>query len=301
MQQQTVAEAITCNGVGLHSGRPAQITIHPAEAGTGIVFVRSDLTHPVEIPVQPGSVSDAQLSTKLGRGDATVDGVEHLLAALYGLGVHNVRITVEGGEIPSMDGSAAPFAFLLRTAGLRAQSQPIEPLRLAAPVEIRQGDRWIRAEPARSFKISYRIDYSHPAIGRQVVRHFTVRPESFEREIAHARTFGFLRDADALRRAGRALGASLENAIVLDDAGVMNPDGLRYPDEFVRHKLLDLIGDLALLGTPLRAHVRVRRGGHTLHAALVGELAQLTAMELPERRAVAQAVPIRAAAGGVRS
>ncbi len=282
VRQRTIADTISCTGVGLHNGQPVSMTLRPAAAGTGIVFVRSDLAHPVEIPVCSAAVWRTELSTKLGRGDAAVDTVEHLLAALCGLSIDNVRIEVDGEEVPGMDGSAASFVFLLRAAGIYEQTEPRTVYRLRRPLEIRDGKRSIRAEPSRSFKISYRVDYDHPAIGRQTIRNLLVNPFRFEREVARARTFGFLRDVEALHGEGRALGASLENTVVLDEAGVVNAEGLRCPDEFVRHKVLDLIGDLALLSVPLQAHVRVERGGHTLHQALVAELTQRIAAEQPE-------------------
>ena len=283
MRQRTIAEVISCTGVGLHSGKPVSMSLRPAPAGTGIVFVRTDLAHPLEIPVCPASVWRSELSTQLGRGDAGVDTVEHLLAALYGLAIDNARIEIEGPEVPGMDGSAASFVFLLRAAGIYEQTEPRPIYRLRRAIEVRDGNRGIRAEPSRSFKVSYRIDYDHPAIGRQALRGLVVNPVRFEREVARARTFGFLRDVERLRSGRRALGASLDNTVVLDDRGVMNPDGLRCPDEFVRHKVLDLIGDLALLGLPIQAHVRVERGGHALHRALVTELAARIAAEQPER------------------
>jgi len=285
VRQRTIAEVISCTGIGLHTGKPVSMSLRPAAAGTGIVFVRTDLAHPVEIPVCPASVWRTELSTKLGRGDSAVDTVEHLLAALYGLAIDNVRVEVEGGEVPGMDGSAASFVFLLRAAGIYEQTEPRSIYRLRRPIEVRDGNRSIRAEPSRSFKVSYRIDYDHPAIHRQSLRNLVVNPLRFEREIARARTFGFLRDVERLRGANRARGASLENTVVLDENGVMNPDGLRCPDEFVRHKVLDLIGDLALLGLPIQAHVRVERGGHALHHALVSQLADRLAAEQPERAA----------------
>lgn len=274
VRQRTLAETISCTGIGLHSGKAAEVTLRPAPVGTGIVFVRSDLAHAIEIPVCPASVTRTELSTQIGRGDATVDTVEHLLAAVYGLGIHNVRIEVDNEEVPGMDGSAAPFVFLIRAAGVYEQADPQEVYRLRRPIEIRDGNRSIRAEAARSLKVSYRVDYDHPAIGRQAVRALPIEAERFERDVARARTFGFVRDVEALRAAGRARGASLDNTVVLDDCSVMNSEGLRCHDEFVRHKILDLIGDLALLGTPIQAHIRVERGGHTLHQALVAELAE---------------------------
>ena len=273
VRQRTIAEKISCTGVGLHTGKPVQLTLHPARAGSGIVFVRTDLPSPIEIPASPASLtSKAHLATTLGRGDVTLDTVEHLLAAAYGLGVDNLRVEVDGPEIPGMDGSAASFVFLIRAAGIYEQSAPRNVLHVARPIEIREGQRRIRIEPGRGFRISYEIDFEHPSIGRQALRDLDLTEATFEREIARARTFGFVGEVDALWRAGRARGASLDNTVVLDATRVLNRDGLRFPDEFVRHKVLDLLGDLALLGVRLEGHVRVERGGHALHQKLVAKL-----------------------------
>ncbi len=291
VRQRTLAETISCTGIGLHSGKTTDVTMRPAPSGTGIVFVRSDLTHAIEIPVAPGSVTRTELSTQIGRGDATVDTVEHLLAALYGLGIDNARVEVNGEEVPGMDGSAAPFVFLIRAAGVYEQAEPRAIYRLRRPIEIKDGDRTIRAEASRTLKVSYRVDYDHPAIGRQTIRSLPVEAARFEREIARARTFGFFRDVETLRAGGRARGASLDNTVVLDDCGVMNAEGLRCDDEFVRHKILDLVGDLALLGMPVQAHIKVERGGHALHQALVAELAQRIERIRPEPHTEAATVP----------
>jgi UDP-3-O-[3-hydroxymyristoyl] N-acetylglucosamine deacetylase len=272
MNQRTIAEKISCTGIGLHSGEPVQLTLCPARAGSGIVFVRTDLTAPVEIPARPGSVTSTQYATTLGRGPATVGTVEHLLAAVYSLGVDNLRIEVDGPEVPVMDGSSASFVFLLRAAGLFEQPAARARLRVQRPFEIRDGDRWIRIEPARELRISYAIDYLHPAIGRQSLADVRVDGDTFEREICRARTFGFLHEVQTLWQLGLARGGNLDNTVVLDEERVLNRDGVRFPDEFVRHKVLDLIGDLALLGMPIEGHVHVERGGHALHQRMLAEL-----------------------------
>ncbi|MDJ0870082.1 MAG: UDP-3-O-acyl-N-acetylglucosamine deacetylase [Myxococcota bacterium] len=272
MRQRTIAEKISCTGIGLHTGKPVQLTLHPAHAGSGIVFVRTDGLHPVEIPARPESLSRTLLATTLGRGDVTIDTVEHLLAALYALGIDNVRVEVDGPEVPGMDGSAASFVFLIRAAGIYEQRAPRRMLRVRRPVEVHEGTRWIRVEPARSLRVSYEVEFDHPVIRRQRVRNLEICDELFEREIARARTFGFVQQVEALWASGRARGASLDNTVVLDERGVLNRDGLRYEDEFVRHKALDLLGDLALIGMPLLGHVRVARGGHELHQRLVAKL-----------------------------
>lgn len=275
MNQHTIAEKVSCTGVGLHGGAPVQLTLQPARANTGVVFVRTDLATPVEIPARPEFVVDTTLATTLGVGEARVGTIEHLLAALRGLGIDNVRVEIDGPEVPVMDGSAASFVFLVRVAGVFEQAAPRRTLRLRKPVEVRDGDRWARFEPsrgARGLRISYDVDFAHPAIGRQGLRGLVVTPESFETELCRARTFGFLREVEALWRMGLGKGGSLDNAVILDDAAVMNPEGLRWSDEFVRHKALDLVGDLSLLGAELEGHVRVHKGGHALHQALVAEV-----------------------------
>ena len=272
MRQHTIAETVSCIGTGLHSGAPVHLTLRPAPVDFGVVFARTDRGRSVEIRAHPSAVTSTRLATTLGCGDATVGTVEHLFSALFGLGIDNVRVEVDGPELPVMDGSAAPFVYLLRSAGIQPQPAARPLLRLRRPLEVRDGERHIRIEPARSFRVSYAVEFDHPVIGRQEYRVDSFHPEHFEREISAARTFGFLQEVRALRRSGFARGASLDNTVVLDDQGVVNPDGLRWPDEFVRHKVLDLFGDLALLGMPVRGHVRVERGGHSLHQKLVAAI-----------------------------
>lgn len=272
MRQQTIAEKVSCTGTGLHSGAPVQLTLRPARADTGIVFVRTDLDPRLEIPARAASVSSTRFATTLQRGDVSVGTVEHLLSACFGLGVDNARIEIDGPELPVMDGSAASFVYLIRSAGLFRQREQRCTLRLRRAIEVRDGERHIRVEPSRAFRVSYAVDFEHPAILRQELALDTIDAARFEREIAGARTFGFLHEVDALRRAGFARGGSLENTVVLNGERVLNPDGLRWPDEFVRHKVLDLFGDLALLGTRMAGHVHVERGGHSLHQRLVSEI-----------------------------
>ncbi|MCC6642689.1 MAG: UDP-3-O-acyl-N-acetylglucosamine deacetylase [Deltaproteobacteria bacterium] len=272
MRQRTIAEKISCTGIGLHSGAPVQLTLHPARLDTGIVFVRSDAGRGAEIPARIDRVGSTQLATTLGHNGSGVGTVEHLLAALYGLGIDNVRIELDGPEVPVMDGSAAPFVFLIRAAGIFEQRGARRVLRVRRPVEVRDGERMARIDPCRGFRISYHIDFRHPAIGRQDLPDFELSEGSFERELSRARTFGFLHEVEALWRAGLGRGGSLDNTIVLDERQVLNPEGLRMADEFVRHKALDLLGDLALLGLPLEGRVRVVRGGHALHQRLMRAL-----------------------------
>jgi UDP-3-O-[3-hydroxymyristoyl] N-acetylglucosamine deacetylase len=271
-QQRTLAERVSCTGVGLHSGAPVRLSLAPARPGSGIVFVRTDRAHPLEIPAQPGAVTSTRLATTLGSGDASVRTVEHLLAALYGLGIDNARVSLDGPELPVMDGSAASFVYLIRSAGVFVQSAPRAVLRVLETIEIDEGGRRIRIEPGRGLSISYTVDFAHPAIGRQQLRIGVLDGERFEREIAPARTFGFLQDVRAMWNAGLARGGSLHNTVLLDEARVINPDGLRWPDEFVRHKVLDLLGDLALLGVAIDGAVHVECGGHALHQRLVAAL-----------------------------
>jgi UDP-3-O-[3-hydroxymyristoyl] N-acetylglucosamine deacetylase len=275
--QQTIAEKVSCTGIGLHSGAPTQLVLHPARADEGVTFVRTDCKTPIEIPARSREISSTYLATTLGRGEASIRTVEHLLAALFGMGIDNVRVEVDGPELPVMDGSSAPFVYLIRSAGVFRQRERRRTLRIRRPIEIRDGDRRISVEPARDFRVHYAVDFEHPAIGRQELSLAPLDADRFDRELSAARTFGFLRDVRALWNAGLARGGSLDNAVLLDDTRVVNPQGLRWSDEFVRHKILDLCGDLALLGVPLVGHVKVERGGHSLHQRLVAAI-----LERPE-------------------
>jgi UDP-3-O-[3-hydroxymyristoyl] N-acetylglucosamine deacetylase len=272
VQQHTIADAISCTGVGVHGGAAVRVELEPAPPDHGVVFVRREGGRDVEIPARRDRVVSTRLATTLGRDGARVATVEHLLAAAYGLGVDNLRVVTRGAELPAMDGSAAPFARLLRSAGLVGQGRPRRAMRLRHGVGVRDGDRVARAEPACDLRISYAVEFAHPAVGRQELHELVLDPLRFERELAPARSFGFLEEVAALRRAGLARGGSLANTVVVGERGVLNPEGLRWPDEFVRHKAVDLIGDLALLGARLSAHVHVERGGHALHQRLVAEL-----------------------------
>ena len=272
MYQQTIAEKVSCTGVGLHSGAPAQLTLYPARADSGVVFVRTDLAAPAEIPARSSEVSSTALATTLGPSGVSVATVEHLLAALYGLGIDNVRVEIDGPELPVMDGSAAPFVYLIRSAGIYTQRALRNVLRVQKPLQVVDGDRRISIEPSREFRISYAVEFEHPAIDRQEFRMDPVDADGFEHDVSAARTFGFLNDVKRLWGAGFARGGSLENTVVLDEEKVLNPDGLRWENEFVRHKVLDLFGDLALVGMPIQGHVRAERGGHSLHQKLVAAI-----------------------------
>jgi UDP-3-O-[3-hydroxymyristoyl] N-acetylglucosamine deacetylase len=266
--QRTLAERITMSGVGLHSGKPVQMSLVPAPVDHGVVFVRTDLPGRPELPAKPELVVDTSLATTLGRDGIRVGTVEHLMSALVGMGVDNVRVELDGPEVPILDGSAAPFCFLIRTAGVFEQRKLKRFMVIKKPVEVRDGDKLARLIPASRFSISCTIDFKHPLISNQSYRmDFTDR--TFDREISRARTFGFVRDVEKLKAMGLAKGGSLENAIVVDEFSIQNPEGLRFPDEFVRHKILDAVGDLALLGMPVLGHLMAHKSGHALNQKLV--------------------------------
>lgn len=244
------------------------MTLNPAPADHGIVFVRTDLARPVEIPATARYVVNTELATTVGREGTRIGTVEHLLAALSGLGIDNVRIELDGPEVPIMDGSAAPFAYLIRTAGVRMLDAPKSFVVIKKRVSVRDGEKTATLDPCDRFKINCRIDFHHPLISNQTFE-MEFSDRTFAREIARARTFGFLRDVETLKKEGLARGGSLENAIVVDEFSILNPDGLRFPDEFVRHKVLDAMGDVALFGRPVIGHLRVYKSGHALNHRLV--------------------------------
>jgi len=267
--QRTLDHSIRCSGIGLHSGRKIELVLHPAEENTGITFVRSDLG--VSFPARADHVTDTRLCTTIGTGDAHISTVEHLLSALAGLGVDNARVEVSGAEVPIMDGSSAPFVFLIQCAGIREQSAAKKVLRILKKVEVSEGDKRCALYPGGGFKISYLLDYDHPLLRkRQVSVDFS--RQAYTREISRARTFGFLHEVEALQKAGLALGGSLENAIVLDSHRVVNEGGLRYEDECVRHKILDTLGDLYLSGYPIVGAFEGELTGHDMNHKLVTTL-----------------------------
>jgi len=267
--QRTLDHSIRCSGIGLHSGRKIELILHPAPEDSGITFVRSDLG--TDIPAKAAYVTDTRLCTTIGHDDAQVSTVEHLLSALAGLGVDNARIEVSGPEVPIMDGSSAPFVFLIQCAGIREQSKAKKVLRVLKRVEVEEGDKRCALYPAAGFKISYLLDYDHPLLRkRQVSVDFS--RQAYTREISRARTFGFLHEVEALQKAGLALGGSLENAIVLDTHRVVNEGGLRYEDECVRHKILDTLGDLSLSGYPIVGAFEGELTGHDMNHKLVTTL-----------------------------
>jgi UDP-3-O-[3-hydroxymyristoyl] N-acetylglucosamine deacetylase len=285
--QQTLRRQVSCAGIGLHSGNKVNLTLRPAAAGTGIVFRRVDLG--VDIPASVGQVTSLHYATVLGKDGATVETVEHLLAALVSAGIDNVVIELSQREVPIMDGSSAPFLFLIQEAGVKRLTAPRQYLKVLRPVNVGQGDKHIAIYPSDHFKVSYTISFDHPLLRHQS-RTTRVTEQSFADDIASARTFGFLKEVEWMRQQGLALGGSLENAIVIGDTGVLN--ALRFEDEFVRHKILDAVGDLALLGHPLLGHVVAHRAGHALHTQLAAQLlADAGAWTLVESAAPGVAVP----------
>lgn len=294
--QRTLAQPVSCVGIGLHSGKRVNLTMKPAPVGAGITFVRTDLPGRPEIAAAVENVADTRLATTVGRNGTRVSTVEHLMAALAGMGIDNATVEVDAPEVPIMDGSAAPFVFLLKTVGTRVQPAPKRFIVIRKPLELTDGDKSLAVYPARELKISFSISFDHPLLrGQRYTLSFSDR--AFEREISRARTFGFLHEVEAMQRGGFALGGSLENAVVVDRFRILNEDGLRYPDEFVRHKILDFIGDVALLGQPIIGHFRADRSGHALNHRFLKELmATPRAWELFEP----EALPERPAPAEVR-
>ena len=277
LKQRTLKSLTRAVGVGLHSGQRVEITLRPAAPDTGIVFRRVDLPQAIDIPVSATAVTDTRLASTLSSGNAKVHTVEHLMSACAGLGVDNLYVDITAEEIPILDGSAASFVFLLQSAGIEMQNAPRRFIRLLKPVEVREGtganEKWARLDPYHGFKLSFEIDFNHPAVdstGQRV--EFDLSTGSYSRDIARARTFGFTKDVEMMRANGLALGGGLDNAIVMDDYKVLNADGLRYDDEFVKHKILDAMGDLYLIGKPLLASYSAFRSGHALNNKLLREL-----------------------------
>jgi UDP-3-O-[3-hydroxymyristoyl] N-acetylglucosamine deacetylase len=293
--QRTLKTLTRAVGVGLHSGERVELTLRPAAPDTGIVFRRVDLAEPVDIPVSATAVTDTRLASTLSRDGVRVHTVEHLMSACCGLGIDNLIIDITAEEVPILDGSAASFVYLLQSAGIEVQRAPRRFLRVTRPVEVREGEgrslKWARLEPYHGFRLQFEIEFDHPAVSAtgQCVS-FDLGSGQYAREIARARTFGFTRDVEHMRSQGLALGGGLDNAIVLDDVKVLNADGLRYDDEFAKHKILDAMGDLYLVGRPLLAAYSAYRGGHALNNRLLRALlAQPDATEIvtfeDERRA----------------
>jgi len=273
IKQRTLKNVIRATGVGLHTGEKIYLTLRPAVPDTGIVFRRVDLDSPVDIPAKAENVGDTRLSTTLVRDDVRISTVEHLLSAFAGLGIDNAYVDVSAPEVPIMDGSAGPFVFLIQSAGVEEQNVAKRFIRIKRPVEVKEGDKIARFEPFSGFKVSFGIDFDHPAMTSDSrTSEIDFSSTSFVKEVSRARTFGFLRDIETLRDNGLALGGSMDNAIVVDDFRVLNEDGLRYEDEFVKHKILDAIGDLYLLGHSLIGAFSGYKSGHELNNRLLKAL-----------------------------
>jgi len=286
LQQRTLKSLTRATGVGLHSGARVELTLRPAAADTGVVFRRVDLPQPVDIPVSAEAVSDTRLASTISKDGAKVLTVEHLMSALAGLGIDNCYVDISAEEVPILDGSSASFVYLLQSAGVVLQPAPKRFFRVLKPIEVREGEgrnlKWARLEPYHGYKLGFEIEFSHPAVnatGQRVT--FDYGTHEYARDIARARTFGFTRDVEMMRANGLALGGGLDNAIVMDDVKVLNADGLRFNDEFVKHKILDAMGDLYLLGKPMLASYTAYRSGHAMNNQLLRALlAQPEAFEV---------------------
>ncbi|MDO8385567.1 MAG: UDP-3-O-acyl-N-acetylglucosamine deacetylase [Polaromonas sp.] len=277
LAQRTLKSLTKAVGVGLHSGQRVELTLRPAAPDTGIVFRRVDLPQPVDIAISAEAVTDTRLASTISSGSAKVHTVEHLMSACAGLGIDNLYVDITAEDVPILDGSASSFVFLLQSAGIEMQSAPKRFIRVLKAVEVREGqgatEKWARLSPYDGYKLGFEIDFDHPAVdstGQRV--EFDLGTGSYTRDIARARTFGFTKDVEMMRANGLALGGGLDNAIVMDDYRVLNTDGLRYNDEFVKHKILDAMGDLYLLGKPLLAAYSAFRSGHALNNKLLREL-----------------------------
>jgi len=286
LQQRTLKSLTRAVGVGLHSGQRVELTLRPAQPDTGIVFRRVDLAQPVDIPVTAEAVTDTRLASTISNGGAKVYTVEHLMSACAGLGLDNLYVDITAEEVPILDGSASSFVFLLQSAGIVLQKAPRRFIRLVKPVEVREGEgdklKWARLSPYHGFKLSFEIDFDHPAVDSSGQRvEFDMSTGNYQRDIARARTFGFTKDVETMRASGLALGGGMDNAIVMDDYRVLNVGGLRYDDEFVKHKILDAMGDLYIVGKPLLAAYSAFRSGHALNNKLLRALlAQRDAWEV---------------------
>jgi UDP-3-O-[3-hydroxymyristoyl] N-acetylglucosamine deacetylase len=286
LQQRTLKSLTRAVGVGLHSGQRVELTLRPAQPDTGIVFRRIDLPVPVDIPVSAQAVTDTRLASTISNGGAKVHTVEHLMSACAGLGIDNLYVDITAEEVPILDGSSASFVFLLQSAGIELQNAPRRFIRVTRPVEVREGEgdalKWARLEPYHGWKLGFEIDFAHRVVDATGQRfEFDMSSGNYSRDIARARTFGFTKDVETMRANGLGLGAGMDNAVVMDDYRVLNSDGLRYDDEFVKHKILDAMGDLYVLGKPLLAAYSAFRSGHALNNKLLRALlAQQDAFEV---------------------
>jgi UDP-3-O-[3-hydroxymyristoyl] N-acetylglucosamine deacetylase len=277
LQQRTLKSLTKAVGVGLHSGQRVELTLRPAQPDTGIVFRRTDLPQPVDIPISAQAVTDTRMASTISNGGAKVLTVEHLMSACAGLGIDNLYVDITAEEVPILDGSSASFVFLLQSAGIALQQAPRRFIRVVDTVEVREGEgenlKWARLSPYHGFRLSFEIDFAHRVVdstGQRV--EFDLGTGSYMRDIARARTFGFTKDLETMRASGLALGGGLDNAVVMDDYKVLNTDGLRYDDEFVKHKILDAMGDLYLIGKPLLAQYSAFRSGHAMNNKLLRAL-----------------------------
>jgi UDP-3-O-[3-hydroxymyristoyl] N-acetylglucosamine deacetylase len=284
MKQRTLKNRIEVEGIGLHSGETMKVTIHPAYPDTGICFRRSDVDCDY-VRVSPYTVTSTQLATTIQCGSHTIATIEHLMSALYGLGIDNAKIEVSGPEVPILDGSSLPFVEKIVDTGVSEQAKARKFLKFKKRIRLEKDGKWIEIIPSRFFKVTFDIDFENESIGQQKA-FFNVTPEAFVTQIASARTFGFRQDVEALWQMGLAKGGSMDNAIVIDGDEIMNPEGLRYRDEFVRHKALDLIGDISLLGYPIFGHIRAYKSGHNLNnlfaRTLIESADYYSIIELPE-------------------
>lgn len=273
LRQHTLKALVRATGVGLHTGCKVELALRPAPPDTGIVFRRLDVEPPVDIPVAPERVTDTRLCSAIERDGVKIATVEHLMSALAGLGVDNVYIDLTGPEVPIMDGSAAPFVFLVQSAGLEAQAAARRYIRVRKTVRVEEGDKWAELAPHEGFRLTFRIDFEHPVLARsgQTVS-IDLAEQSYVKEVSRARTFGFMRDVESLRSVGLARGGTLDNAVVMDDYRVLNEGGLRYADEFVKHKVLDAVGDLYLAGHPILGAFTAYKSGHGLNNRLLRAL-----------------------------
>lgn len=270
-RQRTLRDSVSCTGIGLHSGEKVRMTVKPAPPDTGIKFIRKDLPGRHVIKARFGSVINTTMCTIIGNNGNHVSTIEHLMAAFFGFGIDNAIVEIDGPEVPIMDGSSAPFIFLLKSTGIREQRKPKEFILIKKSLTVQEGNRSITIKPSKELKISFTIDFQHPLISNQQYD-FSFSGKGFIDEISRARTFGFLKDIETLREAGLAMGGSLDNAIVIDDFRVLNEDGLRYHNEFVRHKILDFLGDVAVMGAPIIGHFIINKSGHSLNHAMLKKL-----------------------------
>ena len=270
-KQRTLMNEVGCTGIGLHTGEKVKINLRPAPANSGIKFVRTDLKGRPEVEVRFDNVFDTTLATTIGTNGCKVSTIEHLMAAFFGLGIDNAVVELDGPEVPIMDGSAAPFVFLIKSGDVREQKSPKQFIVIKKPFKVDDGNRSVCIYPSKELKITYMIDFQHPLLRNQEYE-LTFSGRDFVREISTARTFGFMKDVETLKKNGFARGGSLDNAVVIDDFRIINEDGLRFDDEFVRHKILDFIGDISIVGSPIIGHFVIKKSGHFLNQHMLRKL-----------------------------